>query len=61
MKQLMVLVATIILGVSISGVVLSFDENVETMGGYVSTGVGGVVENMAGKLDIEVPDTPTAG
>lgn len=39
MKQLMVLVATIILGITISGTVLGFGDSVDDISGDVSTGI----------------------
>ena len=47
MKQLMVLVATIVLGIAISGTVLGFSENVDTLAGNVGTGI----EYIGGEID----------
>ena len=50
MKQLMVLVATIVLGIAISGTVLGFSEDVDTLAENVSTGI----EYIGGKIDTEL-------
>ena len=44
MKQLMVLVATVILGISISGVVIGLGGNAETLAGNVGTAIESVGE-----------------
>ena len=53
MKQLMVLVATIVLGISISGIVLGFGEQATT----ISESLGTSIEDLAG--DFTAALTPT--
>ncbi len=45
MKQLIVLVATVILGIGIAGMVLGFQDNAQTIAGTAETRLGTVFSN----------------
>lgn len=52
MKQLMVLVATIVLGVTISGTVLGFGDTVDSISGNVSASIETLGNTIDTKLGI---------
>ena len=57
MKQLMVLVATIVLGISISGIVLGFGEQAST----ISANVGTEITELAGKFNTAMNPSTNQG
>lgn len=48
MKQLIVLIATIVLGISISGVILGFRSTADNLGTAANNGMNGIVEALSG-------------
>lgn len=52
MKQLMVLVATIVLGVTISGTVLGFGDTVDSISGNVSASIETLGSTIDSKLGV---------
>ena len=49
MKQLIVLIATIILGVAIGGIILGFSETAETLKDSTNSKISGIVDTWSGK------------
>ncbi|MDD2217842.1 MAG: hypothetical protein PHW03_00825 [Eubacteriales bacterium] len=51
MKQIIVLVATIILGLALSGFIVGFSDDAEDLAGNVSTGIDKLSTEMEDRID----------